>query len=366
MDRIVVLGATGSLGSQVLEVIKRFPSEFEVIGLSGWKNMEHLRSQVREFHPPFCFPDPHIPSVKILSPTEMARLPEVDTVVVASACLAGLYPTLSALRAGKRVLLAEKEVLVAAGERVVQEAKNHRTQILPLDSELSAVLQCLEGSAKEDLSRVIITASGGPFLRYPKEKLSQVTPDEALKHPTWRMGKKITVDCATLMNKGFEVMEVHYLFGLPLGKIEIAIHPQSIVHALVEFSDGVSRAILSPPDMRYFIQYALFHSRRRDSGLGRLSFPLSLEFEAADSERFPSLGVALKAASLGGTYPAALIAADEVAVEAFLRGDIPFTHIPEVISRILESHTSTPDPSLPEVMATYEEVKVKAQKANAA
>lgn len=364
MDRIVILGSTGSLGSQVLEVVGNFPSEFEVVGLSGQKNVGRLRSQILQFHAPFCFPDPHIPDVKVLPLAEMAQLPEVDTVVVATGSLAGLWPTLGAVREGKRVLLAEKEVLVAAGEIIVQEAQKYGALILSLDSELSAAAQCLEGSAKEDISRVIITASGGPFLRYPRERLSQVTPQEALKHPTWRMGEKITIDCATLINKGFEVMEAQALFGLPLDKIEIAIHPQSIVHALVEFSDGVSRAILSPPDMRYFIQYALFHSRRRQNDLGRLSFPLNLEFEPLDEKRFPSLGIALRAAHLGGTYPAALVAADEMAVKQFLQGDIPFTHIPKVISHILELHKSISHPSLPEIMATYEEVKLRAQGAS--
>ena len=356
VKKIAILGSTGSMGRQTLDVIRALPDELKVVALTGNKNLELLKRQIREFQPKmFCS------SVKpaisyggeFLSAEEIASHPEVDFVIVATAGKAGLSPTLAALQAGKTIALASKEVVVIAGEIIVREAGLHQAQILPIDSEHSAIWQCLQGEENKP-QRLFLTASGGPFYHYSQSQLAEVTPEQALQHPVWKMGRKVTIDSATLMNKGLEVIEAHWLFSFPFDSIEILIHPQSIIHSMVEFMDGSLKAQLGWPDMRLPIQYALSYPRRwSNPELPRLDWDKiqSLNFEPVDYEKFPCLKLAMDAGKSGGTYPAALCAADEVAVELFLSHRISFTDIAKIVQKTLEQHRNTPQPSLEEILA---------------
>lgn len=356
VKKIAILGSTGSIGQQALDVIRALPDELKVVALTGNKNLELLERQISEFQPKmFCSsvkPDISYGG-EFLSAEEIASHPEVDFVIVATAGKAGLSPTLAALQAGKTVALANKEVLVMAGEIIVREASLHQAQILPIDSEHSAIWQCLQGEENKP-QRLFLTASGGPFYHYSQSQLAEVTPEQALQHPVWKMGKKVTIDSATLMNKGLEVIEAHWLFSFPFDSIEILIHPQSIVHSMVEFMDGSLKAQLSWPDMKLPIQYALSYPRRwSNSELPRLDWDKinSLNFEPVDYDRFPCLKLAMDAGKSGGTYPAVLCAADEVAVELFLSHRISFTDIAKVVQKTLEQHQNIPQPSLEEILA---------------
>jgi 1-deoxy-D-xylulose-5-phosphate reductoisomerase len=356
VKRIAILGSTGSIGQQALDVVRALPDELKIVALTGNKNFRLLERQIQEFQPKmFCS------SVKpdvshggqFLSAEDIASHPEIDFVIVATVGKAGLNPTLAALRAGKTVALASKEVLVMAGEIVVREASIHHAQILPIDSEHSAIRQCLQGEETRP-RRLLLTASGGPFYRYSQAQLAEVTPEQALRHPVWKMGRKITIDSATLMNKGLEVIEAHWLFSFPFDSIEILIHPQSIVHSMVEFMDGSLKAQLSWPDMRLPIQYALSYPRRwPNPELPRLDWNQvnSLTFEPVDYDRFPCLRLALEAGRSGGTYPAVLCAADEVAVELFLSHRIHFTEIAEIVQKTVEQHRNISQPTLEEILA---------------
>lgn len=361
MKKIALLGSTGSIGQQVLDVIRFFPDKFEIVGLAGGKNLELLKRQIMEFQPKMFYssvkPDLILNLIqdeeKLFSMEEMASHPEVDLVIVATSGKAGLSPTLAAIKAGKTVALANKEVLVMAGEIISQEANSHKSQILPIDSEHSAIWQCLLGE-KAKPQRLFLTASGGPFYKYSPSQLEKVTVEQALYHPIWRMGRKVTVDSATLMNKGLETIEAHWLFAIPLENIEILIHPQSIVHSLVEFADGSVKAQLSIPDMRLPIQYALTYPQRlHNLELPRLDWNKieALTFELVDCERFPCLKLALDAGKSGGTYPTVLCAADEVAVELFLAREISFTDIAKMVQKTLEQHKNITQPSLEEILA---------------
>ena len=364
MKKIALLGSTGSVGQQALDVIRFFPDKFEIVGLAGGKNLELLKRQIMEFQPKmfyssvkpdFSYEEKLFPGVypELVSGEEMASHPEVDLVIVATSGKAGLSPTLAAIKAGKTVALANKEVLVMAGEIISQEANSHKSQILPIDSEHSAIWQCLLGE-KAKPQRLFLTASGGPFYNYSTSQLEKVTVEQALYHPIWRMGRKVTVDSATLMNKGLETIEAHWLFAIPLENIEILIHPQSIVHSLVEFADGSVKAQLSIPDMRLPIQYALTYPQRlHNLELPRLDWNKieALTFELVDCERFPCLKLALDAGKSGGTYPTVLCAADEVAVELFLAGEISFTDIAKIVQKTLEQHKNITQPSLEEILA---------------
>jgi len=356
VKRIAILGSTGSIGRQALDLIRALPDELKVVALTGDKNLELLERQIREFQPKmFCS------SVKLdnsysgefLSVEEIVSHPEVDFVIVATAGKAGLSPTLAALKAGKTVALANKEVLVMAGEIIVHEASLHQTQILPIDSEHSAIWQCLQGE-EDKPQRLFLTASGGPFYHYSQPQLAEVTPEQALQHPVWKMGRKVTIDSATLMNKGLEVLEAHWLFSFPFDSIEILIHPQSIVHSMVEFMDGSLKAQLSWPDMRLPIQYALSYPQRwPNPELPRLDWNKanSLNFEPVDYDKFPCLKLAVDAGKSGGTYPAALCAADEMAVELFLSHKISFTDIATIVQETLGQHQNISQPSLEEILA---------------
>ncbi len=367
---IAVLGSTGSVGRQALDVIRAFPDQFTVIGLGGWRNHWLLDEQVVEFHPAMVAYDgtgdptasSHLAASNLVSMEEMVCDPRVDIVVMAVAGPAGLVSTLRALRAGKTVALASKEVLVMAGPILAQEMAGGAL-LLPVDSEPSAIWQCLRGE-DSDIARIIITASGGAFRQRSPDTLHSVTPQEALNHPTWTMGRKITVDSATLMNKALEVIEAHWLFDMPWERIEVVIHPQSIVHSFVEFQDGSVKAQMAPPDMRFPLQYAMFYPKRiRSQWLERLDIARvgSLDFEPLDVARYPCFSTALDAAKEGGTYPAALCGADEAAVKLFLDGKIGFMNIPDLIRRVIEEHSSGDAMSLDDVIGAEAWARQRAQ-----
>ena len=360
MKGLVVLGSTGSIGRQTLDIVRAFPQEFRVVGLAAGNNLELLNAQIEEFKPRLacCASEEQIKllpdSVAFTPMDEMVCQPDVGMVMAATIGSAGLIPTIRALESNKTVALANKEVIIMAGEIVTSLAARQETgDILPVDSEPSAIWQCLQGEA-EEIRRMIITASGGPFRTTPLEEMERVTPEEALKHPTWTMGGKITVDSATLMNKGFEVIEAHWLFGVPWDKIEVVVHPQSIIHSMVEMTDGSVKAQLGPPDMRLPIQYSLFYpTRHENQQIPRLdtAVPHNLSFEPLEPQRYPCFSLALEAGQKGGTYPAVLSAADEVAVDLFLNRRIGFMGIYRTVDRVLEAHSPSPGTSLEEILA---------------
>ncbi len=356
MRKIVVLGSTGSIGRQTLDIVRAFPDEFEVVGLAAGSNTELLKQQVEEFRPlhvwsaaagPAEFPGPTFTPME-----EMVALDRVDQVMVALMGSVGLVPTLSALSAGKSVALSNKEPIVMAGKLIKDHEARYGGKVLPVDSEPSAIWQCLQGEDNEIL-RLLITASGGPFRTMPLEDIPKVTPEQALRHPTWKMGQKITIDSATLMNKAFEVIETHWLFDVPWERIEVVVHPQSTIHSMVEFADGSVKAQMGPPDMRLPIQYALFYPQRLpNSMIPRLdtSISHSLNLDPLEPERYPCFSLAVEAARRGGTYPAVLSAADEVAVQAFLDGRISYGGIHRLVEQTLSEHDSLPGETADEVL----------------
>lgn len=365
--RIAILGSTGSIGTSALDIIAKFPDRFQVVGLAAGKNGERLEEQVRTFCPKAVALSNQEAAkrlrkkfsqneVEILSGGEgliqVATLPEADLVIAAIVGAAGLLPTLSAITAGKDIALANKETLVMAGQVMTAEAKKHGVKILPVDSEHSAIYQCLEGHRRQDVRKIILTASGGPFLTTPISEMGAITPREALRHPTWQMGKKITIDSATLMNKGLEVIEARWLFDLPPEKIQILIHRQSIVHSMVEYVDGSIIAQLGVPDMRGPLAYALTYPERLPLNvmpldLGKVG---TLTFQEPEKERFPCLSFAYEAIRAGGTMPAVLNAANEEAVEAFLSEKIGFLKIPEVVRRTMDAHSPQKGDSVESVL----------------
>jgi len=348
MKKIVILGSTGSIGCQTLDVVRTFPGEFEVVGLAAGTNLELLNKQVQEFHPRHvcCLNRPEqLPDGVVFTAMEdMVCLEDVDQVVVATMGSVGFIPTLNALKHGKVVALSNKEPIVMAGPLLKEYEAKYGGALLPVDSEPSAIWQCLQGENNE-IRRLMITASGGPFRTTPLSELEYVTPERALQHPTWTMGRKITIDSATLMNKAFEVIEAHWLFKVPWDKIEVLIHPQSTIHSMVEFEDGSVKAQLGPPDMRLPIQYALFYPRRyANDMIPKLdtSISHSLTFQPMEPERYPCFNLAVAAGQRGGTFPTALSAADEVAVGAFLQQKIGFTDIYRVVEQVLSEHQPLP------------------------
>lgn len=359
MKRVAILGSTGSIGQQALDVIRNSPDEIQVVALAGGKNSGLLEQQLREFRPGLFSSSVKLDRSmqgELVSMEEMAGHPDVDLVIIATSGKAGLGPTLTALRTGKTVAIASKEVLVMAGEVIIREANLHQGRIVPIDSEHSAIWQCLQGEEDEP-QRILLTASGGPFYRYSEAQLDEITPELALRHPVWKMGKKVTIDSATLMNKGLEVIEAHWLFSLPFDSIQILVHPQSVVHSMVEFVDGSVKAQLGPPDMRLPIQYALsYPGRWANSDLPRLDWNiiLDLNFEPVNYSRFPCLSSAVKAGKAGGTYPAVLCAADEVAVDLFLSHRIGFRDISRIVDAALQQHENTAQPSLEEILSADE------------
>ncbi len=352
--RISLLGSTGSIGTKVLDVVRRSKGRFSVNGLAAGENVELLAEQIRQFRPEIVsvmtaeLAD-QVRSMTGLADTrvlygkegyiEVATVDDADLVVSAMVGAAGLIPTLAALEAGKDVALANKESLVTAGSLVTSLAREKGAALIPIDSEHSAIFQCLRGHRKEDVRRIVLTASGGPFKDRNKDELVKVTPEEAVRHPKWSMGAKISVDSATLMNKGLEVIEARWLFDISVDRIDVVVHPQSIIHSMVEFMDGSVLAQMGIPDMRVPIAYALAWPRRLELDLPSLDLieSGSLTFEMPRLEKFPCLGLAYDAARKGGTATTALNAANEVAVDAFLQGRVSFTAIQEVVREVIEA-----------------------------
>jgi len=352
--RVAILGSTGSIGLQALEEIRRYPEHFQVVALACGKNVELLASQAKEFGVrELGVADPEdarklekiLPKVRVRHGpeglAELASLPEVDLVLNAVVGAVGIFPTLSALRAGKRLALANKESLVVGGPIVLRE-RRFTDQIIPVDSEHAALWQLFLGAKREEVARIWITASGGPFRNRREEELAQVTPEEALRHPTWKMGPRITVDSATLVNKAFEVIEAHHLFGFPWERIGVLLHPESVVHALLELQDGSVLAQMATPDMRIPIRAALTYPVRLPPPIPLPLPGLSLHFEEIPRERYPAFWVVLAAGKEGGTAPAVANAADEVLVQAFLEGKIPFPAIAQGLSFVLSQHKNGP------------------------
>ena len=350
---IAILGSTGSIGRSSLDVIGAMPDRFRVTCLTAHRNTGLLADQIRRFHPRTVVVTDVACATELRAQVdgttevlcgdaallEVVQRPDVDIVISALVGFAGLHPTLRAIEAGKDIALANKETLVVGGELVMTKVREHGVRLLPVDSEHSAILQCLQGEDIHSINRIILTASGGPFLNTPREEMAAITPARALKHPTWTMGAKITIDSATLMNKGLEVIEAQWLFGLPAERIEVIVHPQSIIHSMVEFLDGSVKAQLGVPDMKLPIQYALTYPERPPSTFKRVDFAElgRLTFQDPDMERFPCLPLAFRAMREGGTAPAVLNAANEAAVGLFLDGRIGFTAIPELIAQAMDA-----------------------------
>ncbi len=361
--RLVIIGSTGSIGRQTLDVVRGLRDHFDVLGLAAGRNATLLEEQAREFRPRLIWSEdgdarPALqaaagPGAQWTPLEEQATHPGADLVVIGTVGRAGLTPTLAAVRAGKSIALANKEVLVMAGAVVTRAAAQWGAELLPVDSEHSAIWQCVWGEEPRSIARVILTASGGAFRDYTPEQLERVTPADALNHPTWQMGRKITVDSATLMNKGFETIETRWLFDVPLERIEVVLHRESIIHSLVEFVDGCVKAQLGAPDMRVPIRIALCYPERvagpetSHLDLARIG---EFHFAPPDLRRFPALGLALKAGRRGGTYPAALAAADEVAVTHFLTGRLRFTDIAVLLEDVLSAHKNAADTDLDAVL----------------
>ena len=365
--KVVILGSPGSIGENALRVAAALPGRIEVVGLASRTNYARVLEQARQFHVGrIAIADPAAAAacaaaapagVRVLAGDagveQLAADDEADIVLCALVGMAGLRSVLAALRRGTHVALATKEVLVSAGRMVMDCAAKHGARILPVDSEHSAIFQCLEGRPPESVRRLILTASGGPFSARHELDFDKVTASEALKHPRWNMGRKVTVDSATLMNKGLEIMEARWLFDVPIDRIDVVLHPESIVHSFVEFVDGSVLAQLSPPDMRYAIQHALTWPERVDGGLPPLDLTRldHLHFRAPDAVRFPCLGLARKAAVAGGTLPAVLNAANEIAVQNFLDGKITFSGIWHAVEAVMNDHTPTARPTLDAILA---------------
>ncbi len=365
--RVAVLGSTGSIGRQALEVAEALRDRVRVVGLAARRDALALAEQAVRWQPEVvALVDPQAePQFRkaaaswrgelLVGPgalEELARWPSVDVVLVAVVGVAGLLPSLAAVEAGKELALANKEALVAAGGILCPRAQARGVRVVPVDGEHSAIYQCLRAEPRDRVRRIVLTASGGPFLRRSLESMEAATREEALQHPTWRMGAKITVDSATLMNKALEVIEAYWLFGLPPDRIAVVVHPQSVVHGMVEFVDGSTLAHLSRPDMRLFLQYALAGLDRVAPGFGHLDWTaaLTLTFEPPDLRRFPCLGYAYEALAVGGTLPAVLNAANEVAVARFLDGEVRFGQIPRLVRAAMELHQVRPDPSLEDIL----------------
>ncbi len=358
MKTLSILGSTGSIGRSCLKVIEELPHDFRVVGLAAGSNTALLAQQIEQFHPQIVsvsdvaakealngrlkqLPSSQRPKILIDLDglTAVATHPETDLVVSAIVGVHGLLPTFAAIECGKTIALANKEIMVVAGELVTAAAKRNQVEILPVDSEHNAIHQCLRAGKREEVRQVILTASGGPFRSYSAAMLESVTPAMALNHPTWRMGHRITIDSATMMNKGFEVLEAKWLFDLPIDKISVLIHPQSTIHSMVEYRDGSVIAQMGATDMRHPIQYALTFPDRLASSRPSLDFRTvqKLEFMQPDFDQFPCLELAYQAARKLGAQPCALNAADEVAVQQFLAGDIQFVTIPRIVRKMLDS-----------------------------
>lgn len=374
MKQIAILGSTGSIGTQTLDVVRQYPSEFSVYALSAHRNVELLIQQALEFNPAVvCIADEScyvrlrdalsdLP-IKVMagknSISEMVTLPAIDVVVAAMVGYAGLQPTMQAIRAKKVIALANKETLVVAGEIICRLARRYKVPILPVDSEHSAIYQCLVGEDRNRVEKLLLTASGGPFRTFTHDQMLRVTAAQALQHPNWDMGAKITIDSASMMNKGFEVIEARWLFDIPVERIQVLVHPQSVVHSAVQFVDGSVKAQLGTPDMRIPIQYALTYPERWQSDVPRLDLfaTNNLSFEAPDVERFPNLRLAYEAIEKGGNIPCVLNAANEVVNQAFREGKCGFLQMSDVIAKAMDRASYIADPTYEDYVQTDAEVR---------
>ncbi len=372
MRKIVLLGATGSIGTQTLDVVRNNPTELEVIGLAANSRVADVEAQVREFKPKYvCMYSESAAKelqekisdtgIKVLTGMdgllEIVSVPEADTVLTAVVGMIGIQPTIRAIESGKDIALANKETLVCAGHIIMPLAKEKNVQILPVDSEHSAIFQSLNGEPKDKVEKILLTASGGPFRGKKRSELENMTAADALKHPNWDMGPKVTIDSSSLVNKGLEVMEAKWLFGVDLDQIQVVVHPQSIVHSAVQFTDGAVIAQLGVPDMKLPIQYALFYPDRRPMNEKRLDlFELgSLTFEKPDTDTFRGLALAFDSARAGGSMPTVFNAANEMAVKRFLKGDIRYLEIYSMIEEAMEHHKRIENPTVAEILAAEQE-----------
>ena len=368
MKKITILGSTGSIGVSALDVIGKNPQRFQVEALAAGRNIGLLKKQIEKFKPKVVAVSTKENALKLREALtaknkvkifydeeglkEIASFPSTDIVISAISGSAGLIPTLAAIEAGKNIALANKETMVMAGEIVTKTAIKKRVKIIPIDSEHSAIFQCLEGQTRQNLRRIILTASGGPFLNYTRNELKKVSLSQTLRHPNWKMGGKITIDSASMMNKGLEVIEAKWLFNMDISDIDVLIHPQSIVHSMVEFIDGAFLAQMGIPDMKIPIAYALTYPERIINDLPSLNFVKTgnLEFYNPNIKKFPCLGLAYAAGICGGTVPVVLNAADEVAVAAFMEKNIRFIDLSKIIEKVLVLHNSINNPSLDDIL----------------
>ena len=365
MKNVVLLGSTGSIGTSTTKVAVDLPDDIRLVGLAAGGNAELLAEQARQFHPELVsITSPEkaaelttqLEGIRVASGDEglieLATLPSADIVLVAIVGTAGLQPALAAIRAGKDIAVASKEILVMAGEIVMAEARKHGVNVLPVDSEHSAIFQCLDGREPDSMRRLILTASGGPFRQTPIDDFAGITVEQALKHPSWVMGRKITIDSATMFNKGLEMIEARWLFGIPMPQVDVIVHPQSVVHSMVEFVDGSILSQLSTPDMCLPIQYALTWPSRVASDRVQTDFAAlgQLDFEAPDLAKFPALGQARRAGEVGGTLPAVLNAANEIAVDAFCDGQLSFIGISDAVGQVMNRHRVIEHPILDDIL----------------
>ena len=372
--QIAILGSTGSIGTQTLDVIRSNQDRFEVYALCAYRSVDLLVRQAREFHPEVvCIGDESLYQtvcdslsdlpIKVWAGADviaqMVALPSIDIVVAAMVGYAGLHPTIEAIKAGKTIALANKETLVVAGELICRLAEEYHAPILPVDSEHSAIFQSLVGESHSEIEKILLTASGGPFRTFSLAQMAHVTAADALRHPNWDMGAKITIDSATMMNKGFEVIEAKWLFGVPVEKVQVLVHPQSLVHSAVQFTDGAVKAQLGAPDMRLPIQYALTYPERLPSQFPRLDLfsTAHLTFEAPDLQRFPNLGLAYEATHKGGNMPCVLNAANEVVNLAFREGRCGFLQMSEVIANTMAKAPFIAQPTLDDYIQTDKETR---------
>ncbi len=365
MKNIVLLGSTGSIGTSTAKVAGDLPNDIRLVGLAAGGNAELLAKQARQFRPELVSigsPEkaaklrPQLDGIRVASGEEglieLATLPSADIVLIAIVGTTGLQPALAAIRAGKDIAVASKEILVMAGEIVMAEARKHGVRVLPVDSEHSAIFQCLEGRSPGSVRRLILTASGGPFRETPAGQFAGITVEQALKHPSWVMGRKITIDSATMFNKGLEMIEARWLFDIPMPQVDVVVHPQSVVHSMVEFVDGSILSQLSTPDMCLPIQYALTCPGRAASERVQTDLPAlgRLDFEAPDLAKFPALGQARRAGETGGTLPAVLNAANEIAVDAFCDRQTSFPGISDAVGQVMDRHELIGQPSLEQIL----------------
>ena len=366
MKKVVLLGSTGSIGTSTCKVVEDLPNDLELIGLAAGRNVNLLREQVSQFNPQMVsVTDPAAakefvnefngtPNVQCGDEglLALATLPEADIVLIAIVGTAGLQPALAAIRAGKDIAVASKEILVMAGETVMAEARKHGVKVLAVDSEHSAIFQCLDGKPVDSIRQIWLTASGGPFREKPADEFADITVEQALKHPSWEMGRKITIDSSTLFNKGLEMIEARWLFDIEMPRVKVVVHPQSVIHSMVEFVDGSILAQLSTPDMCLPIQYALTYPARVASDRVQTSLAEigRLDFEEPDVERFPALDLARRAGEEGGTLPAVLNAANEVAVEAFCERQLSYMGVTESVAAVMAAHEIVAQPSLEEIL----------------